>query len=100
MGPERPAASHQPSADRGRCSSPPATRSEVTMTSRSRRIILVAGLGVSLAAVLLTSPAALAVAPAQSTAPAQPMQWYKGNTHTHTINNGGDSTPEDRKSVV
>jgi predicted metal-dependent phosphoesterase TrpH len=65
------------------------------MTSRSRRIILVAGLGVSLAAVLLTSPAALAVAPAQSTAPAQPMQWYKGNTHTHTINNGGDSTPDE-----
>jgi hypothetical protein len=23
------------------------------------------------------------------------MQWYKGNTHTHTINNGGDSTPDE-----
>ena len=22
-------------------------------------------------------------------------QWYKGNTHTHTINSGGDSTPDD-----
>ena len=24
-----------------------------------------------------------------------PMHWYKGNTHTHTINNGGDSTPDE-----
>src|SRR5688572_9805659 len=23
------------------------------------------------------------------------MRWYKGNTHTHTINNGGDSTPDE-----
>lgn len=22
-------------------------------------------------------------------------EWYKGNTHTHTINSGGDSTPDD-----
>jgi hypothetical protein len=27
--------------------------------------------------------------------PAPKMQWYKGNTHTHTINNGGDSTPDE-----
>ena len=26
---------------------------------------------------------------------AEPMRWYKGNTHTHTINNGGDSTPDE-----
>jgi hypothetical protein len=25
----------------------------------------------------------------------EPMRWYKGNTHTHTINNGGDSTPDE-----
>lgn len=24
-----------------------------------------------------------------------PARWYKGNTHTHTINNGGDSTPDE-----
>jgi len=24
-----------------------------------------------------------------------PMRWYKGNTHTHTLNSDGDSTPED-----
>lgn len=23
------------------------------------------------------------------------MQWYKGNTHTHTLNSDGDSTPDD-----
>jgi hypothetical protein len=28
-------------------------------------------------------------------AAAVPMHWYKGNTHTHTINNGGDSTPDE-----
>ena len=27
--------------------------------------------------------------------PVVPMHWYKGNTHTHTINNGGDSTPDE-----
>jgi len=24
-----------------------------------------------------------------------PMHWYKGNTHTHTLNSDGDSTPEE-----
>src|SRR5262245_25230615 len=33
-------------------------------------------------------------APAQTTAPAKP-RWYKGNTHTHTLNSDGDSTPDD-----
>ena len=32
---------------------------------------------------------------AQAAQPAVPMRWYKGNTHTHTINNGGDSTPDE-----
>ncbi len=27
--------------------------------------------------------------------PSQPLQWYKGNTHTHTINSDGDSTPDE-----
>lgn len=26
---------------------------------------------------------------------AAPLKWYKGNTHTHTLNSDGDSTPED-----
>jgi hypothetical protein len=34
----------------------------------------------------------------QASAPAQApvaMHWYKGNTHTHTLNSDGDSTPDD-----
>ena len=23
------------------------------------------------------------------------LHWYKGNTHTHTLNSDGDSTPDD-----
>ena len=29
------------------------------------------------------------------TAPAPNARWYKGNTHTHTINSDGDSSPDD-----
>jgi predicted metal-dependent phosphoesterase TrpH len=28
-------------------------------------------------------------------APANSLHWYKGNTHTHTLNSDGDSTPDD-----
>jgi hypothetical protein len=28
-------------------------------------------------------------------AQAPPLKWFKGNTHTHTLNSDGDSTPED-----
>ncbi|MBA2732753.1 MAG: PHP domain-containing protein [Acidobacteria bacterium] len=32
----------------------------------------------------------------QSVTPQQPRpRWYKGNTHTHTLNSDGDSTPDD-----
>ena len=34
------------------------------------------------------------VAAAQPATPA-PTRWYKGNTHTHTLNSDGDSTPDD-----
>ena len=27
--------------------------------------------------------------------PSPPLQWYKGNTHTHTINSDGDSSPDE-----
>ena len=32
---------------------------------------------------------------AQSPAPAPALRWYRGNTHTHTINSDGDSSPDD-----
>lgn len=31
----------------------------------------------------------------QTTAPTQTLRWYKGNTHTHTLNSDGDSTPDE-----
>src|SRR5687767_15681420 len=31
----------------------------------------------------------------QTAVPAVQMRWYKGNTHTHTLNSDGDSTPDD-----
>jgi hypothetical protein len=27
--------------------------------------------------------------------PSEPLRWFKGNTHTHTLNSDGDSTPDD-----
>jgi len=51
-------------------------------------VVAMAGAGSRLAFLSATAEAAQA-------APAAPMQWYKGNTHTHTINNGGDSTPDE-----
>ena len=38
----------------------------------------------------------LQIRPASARAqPAAAMYWYKGNTHTHTLNSDGDSTPDD-----
>ena len=70
------------------------------MTSHNRRIVLAGGLSLCLGAATISSQGALAGAAAQTAAqraaPAgPPMRWYKGNTHTHTINNGGDSTPDE-----
>src|SRR5687767_12504574 len=37
-----------------------------------------------------------AAVPLQETPPSRtPAPWYKGNTHTHTLNSDGDSTPDD-----
>lgn len=33
--------------------------------------------------------------PAVQNAPPAASRWYKGNTHTHTLNSDGDSTPDD-----
>lgn len=44
----------------------------------------------------LTSMLTLVAAPLQETTPTRtPALWYKGNTHTHTLNSDGDSTPDD-----
>lgn len=38
---------------------------------------------------------ALALAGTQAIRIEAPLKWYKGNTHTHTINSDGDSSPDD-----
>lgn len=49
----------------------------------------------AVAALVLGSPATtVAQAPTQAPA-ASPLKWYKGNTHTHTLNSDGDSSPDD-----
>ena len=34
-------------------------------------------------------------APAQPTQAGAPLKWFRGNTHTHSLNSDGDSTPDD-----
>ncbi len=36
-----------------------------------------------------------AIAAQETPKPAETLRWYKGNTHTHTLNSDGDSTPDD-----
>jgi hypothetical protein len=48
--------------------------------------------------VLAVGAAILAGLPPGATTDAQttaPLRWYKGNTHTHTLNSDGDSTPDE-----
>jgi hypothetical protein len=47
----------------------------------------------TLCVVALVSAGPRAQAPQGSAAPT--LKWYRGNTHTHTLNSDGDSTPED-----
>ena len=53
--------------------------------------------GFGAAAIGITvSCAPLAMTAARQTPATQPaLRWYKGNTHTHTLNSDGDSTPDD-----
>lgn len=37
----------------------------------------------------------VSVVPHSQTAEKPKLRWYKGNTHTHTLNSDGDSTPDD-----
>jgi len=39
--------------------------------------------------------AAIGGSPAPGSQEGVPRHWYKGNTHTHTLNSDGDSTPDD-----
>ena len=60
------------------------------LTPSRRRALLVG----SLAAALL-APAALRSRASQAGSGPAPGRWFKGNTHTHTVNSDGDSTPDE-----
>ena len=47
------------------------------------------------AALLGTLTGAAAIAQKPAAGPGATYRWYKGNTHTHTLNSDGDSTPDD-----
>jgi hypothetical protein len=66
--------------------------------SHLRRLMVVGALAVCFAVAVLESRASLSspAAPAALQAPAAATgRWYKGNTHTHTLNSDGDSTPDE-----
>ena len=67
------------------------------MKPRSRRSVVWSAIGASsVVAILAAAPAQQATPASQSAAPAAaPLKWYKGNTHTHTLNSDGDSTPDE-----
>jgi len=75
------------------------------MRPHTRRTVVLSALTVCATAAIVTtdtlqysgvrSPHAAAQAGQAAQSAAVPMYWYKGNTHTHTINNGGDSTPDE-----
>src|SRR5687767_3140865 len=49
-----------------------------------------------LSALVVTGALSVAVnSTARQERPSAPLQWFKGNTHTHTINSDGDSTPDE-----
>ena len=57
----------------------------------SRRVLLPCGAVIILALVA----AARSQAPQPSAPSAATLRWFKGNTHTHTLNSDGDSTPDE-----
>ena len=66
------------------------------MHSHNKRIVLAGVLGLSLTGVILNSQSARQEVDGRPAPPdGAPTRWYKGNTHTHTINEGGDSTPDE-----
>jgi hypothetical protein len=58
------------------------------MTRRHLRPLLVVALGLCLAGATLRPTR-------QTPSTSSALRWYKGNTHTHTLNSDGDSTPDD-----
>lgn len=64
------------------------------MHTYPRRAIVLTVIALCTAAAIATARS-MDVAGQTAPAPAAPPRWYKGNTHTHTINSDGDSTPDE-----
>ena len=65
------------------------------MTADMRHLAAIQ-VSLALALTFVVTMAGGAVPVQQQTTPAEtPGRWYKGNTHTHTLNSDGDSTPDD-----
>jgi hypothetical protein len=66
------------------------------MRAVTSRVLVLVAVAVGVTAVIMGTRTSAQAPSAPTTTPAAPqMHWYKGNTHTHTINNGGDSTPDE-----
>lgn len=63
------------------------------ITAEMNKFLLATCTALMLLSILATVPEL--VTP-QTTVPVKPkLRWYKGNTHTHTLNSDGDSTPDE-----
>ncbi|HUF48580.1 MAG TPA: CehA/McbA family metallohydrolase [Vicinamibacterales bacterium] len=60
-----------------------------------RASLLAATVGLTLGLAVARTPALSGAPEFQQAIPGSEMRWYKGNTHAHTLNSDGDSTPDD-----
>ena len=65
------------------------------MHRNAARAVVAAALGLCLAGATIDSKAPLTKSQAAVPSAGPSKRWYKGNTHTHTLNSDGDSTPDD-----
>jgi hypothetical protein len=65
------------------------------MHRNAARAVVAAALGLCLAGATIDSKAPVTWNQVAGPSAGTPLRWYKGNTHTHTLNSDGDSTPDD-----
>jgi hypothetical protein len=68
-------------------------RDSMTTAPEKIRGIMLLVLGLCLGVATIDLKALFAAR--QTVVPSGPTRWFKGNTHTHTLNSDGDSTPDD-----
>ena len=65
------------------------------MHRNAARAVVAAALGLCLAGAAIDSKTPLVRGQGIAPSAGPAVRWYKGNTHTHTLNSDGDSTPDD-----